>query len=186
MVQDIILEIATEMICEFLAIIGFVLSFIIFIEFAAIHNLIYKFQIYTRSLFVITYFETAESWSITKQKIILINEIIAIVETLKNLDHHSQLFVIKAVNEYKAERIINFMFRTVNVVFSFRIRIITAISKYFTIDRKNDQLALIELFLDFFKPFKFMLYPSFSTVGSVLGKVTLKLARVCRIVLTFF
>lgn len=189
MVQDIILEILMDMFHEFLillAAIGFFLSLSIKLEFRVAHELVHKFQICIESLIVTVHFEGYRLWHTIKDRSFFINEILVVIRVLKDLEYHSQSFFLKTINDYKAERSIGITLRFVGGFLSSKTRTINTISGYFTIHRKNDQLALIELFLDFFRPLKRLLYPSLSIIGSIFERVTLKTARICKIISTFF
>jgi hypothetical protein len=188
MVQDIIVEILCEylaILCQYLAEIGFVLICALIIESTIVHDLISKFRAYIKMYFVTIYLEKLRLMNPTRKEIFslfFIDEIVFIVEMLEDLDYHGQLFIIKAINDYKAERAIVNIFR----LFSFKNRVLDAISKYFTLNRQKDQFALIILFFDFVKPFYWIICPLLNALEYVIEKVTFNILTFCKTLLIFF
>lgn len=187
MVQDIIVEILCEYLADFckcLAKIGLILTFALIIESTIVHGIIFKFRAYVKTYFFTLYLEKLRLINPKKKEIFslfFIDEIVLIVKILEDLDYHSQLFIIKAINDYKAERAIINIFR----LFSFKNRVINAISKYFTLNRQNDQFAIILLLLDFVKPFNWIFCPLLNAVEYVIEKVTFNVLKMCKTLLLF-
>lgn len=187
MVQDIIIEILCEYLadlCKCLAKIGFILTFALIIESTIVHGIIFKFLVYVKTYFFTLYLEKLRLINPKKNEIFslfFIDEIILIVKFLEDLDYHGQLFIIKAINDYKAERAIVNIFR----LFSFKNRVVNAISKYFTLNRRNDQFAMILLSLDFIKPFNWIICPLLNAVEYVIEKVTFNVLKMCKTLLLF-
>lgn len=181
MVQEIIIEIFSE----YLANIGFVITFALIIESAMMHGIIFKFRTRIKVYFITLYLEKVRQLNPTKKEIFslfFIDEIVAAVEVLEDLERQSQLFIAKAINDYKAEQSI------INVLklFSFKNRMLNKVSKYFTMDREESQLAWIKLFLDSSKLFKCLICPLLDIVEYLIEKSTSKLVRTCKIFLIFF
>ena len=188
MVQEILIEIFREYsatLCLYLAKIGFVLICALIFESTIVHGLIFKFQTYVKMYFVTIYLEKLRLINPTKKKIFslfFIDKIVLIVEILENLDYHGELFIIKAINDYKAERAIVNIFR----LFSFKSRVISAISKYFTLNRLNYQFALIIFFFHFVKFFNWIICPLLNIAEYTIEKVTFNVLKFCKLLSIFF
>jgi hypothetical protein len=187
MVQDIIVEILCEyleILCRYLAEIGFFLICALMIESTIVHGLISRFQTYIKVYFITMYLETLRLLDPTRKEIFslfFIDEIVFIVKILEDLDYHSQLFIIKAINDYKAERAIVNIFR----LFSFRNRVVDAISNFFTLNRQKNQFALIILLFTFFKLFYWIIRPLLNALEYVIEKITFNILTFCKTLLIF-
>lgn len=187
MVQDIIVEILCDYLAVFngyLAKIGLVLIFGLVFESVILHDMIIKFRAYVKIYFFTLYLEKLKLMNPLKEEIFslfFIDKIVLIVEILENLDYHGQLFIIKAIDDYKAERaIINVFY-----LFSVKNRTINAISKFFTFNRQKNQFAIIFLVLNSIKLLNRIIYPLLNVVEYIVKKVTFDIFRFCHFLLTF-
>lgn len=185
MVQYLIVETSREYLTNVglaLVKIGFVFILALIIESITIQGITLKFLAYMKTYLFIFYLKWIHSTKKEIFSLFLIDEIVAIVEILEDFEYQSQFFIIKTTNEYKAERSIS----NILYLFSFKDRVVNAISKYFTIDRENDQLAQVSLLLDLVSPFKFILCYLLNVVEYVIEKITFNIFKICKVFLIFF
>lgn len=187
MVKDIIVKKLCYCLAIFngcLATIGLVLIFGLVFESVILQDIIIKFRAYIKTYLLTLYLEKLRLINPLKEEIFslfFIDKIVLIVEILENLDYYSQLFLIKAIDDYKAERaIINVFY-----LFSVKNRMINAISKFFTLNRQNSQFVMILLVFELIKQFNRIICPLLNVVEYIIEKIRFNALRFCNFLLTF-